>query len=271
MDIQSFLTTLASHASTIAFKLVGAALVLLIGRLLIKWAMKLIQKSKAMQKADATVSRFLVNMIKVALNVLLVVSVIGILGVPMASVITVLATVGVAIGAALQGSLSNLAGGIMILLFHPFRLDNFIEIESYSGTVKDIGIFYTVLHTTDNRCVTIPNGTVMNSEIINYSVNDNRRVDFTFSAPYGTDVAHVREILLEEAGKHALVFKDPAPFCRLSKQNDSSLDFVLRVWTKKEDYWTVNFDLLETINNRLKAEGIVVPYKTIDVNITNQK
>ena len=271
MDIQAFLTSLGSHAVSIAIKLLGAGLVLLVGRLLIKWAMKLIKKSKAMQKADTTVSHFLVNLIAIALNVLLVISVVGILGVPMASVITVLAAVGVAIGAAMQGSLSNLAGGIMILIFHPFRIDDFIDVGDYSGTVKDIGIFYTVLHTVDNRCVTIPNGTIMSTEVVNYSVNDNRRVDFTFSVAYGTDVERVRDILLEEADKHALVFKDPAPFCRLAKQNDSSLDFVLRVWTKKEDYWTVNFDLLEAINNRFNEVGIKVPFNTIDVNITNQK
>lgn len=271
MDFQAFLTTLGSHAVSIAIKLLGAGLVLLVGRLLIKWMMKLIKKSKVMQKADTTVAHFLINLIAISLNVLLVISVVGILGVPMASVIAVLAAVGVAIGAALQGSLSNLAGGIMILIFHPFRIDDFIEAGSFSGTVKDIGIFYTVLHTTDNRCVTIPNGTIMSTEIVNYSVNDTRRVDLTFSVAYGTDVEKVRGILLEEADKHALAFKDPAPFCRLAKQGDSSLDFVLRVWTKKEDYWTVNFDLLEAINNRFNEEGIEVPYNTIDVNITNQK
>ena len=270
MTLEAFLGGIVSLATEFGLKLLAAILVLVIGRILVKWVMKLISKSKAMEKAEATVAHFLINILSILLNVVLVVSVIAILGVPMASVITVLATAGVAIGAALQGSLSNLAGGIMILIFRPFRIDHFIEVGSFSGTVKDIGIFYTVLHTGDNRCVTIPNGTIMSTEIINYSVNDTRRVDFTFSAAYGTNVGRVREILLEEAAKHELVFKDPAPFCRLSQQNDSSLDFVLRVWTKKEDYWTVHFDLLEAINNRFDEEKIEVPFNQLDVNIRNQ-
>ena len=261
---------LIEFATSFGAKLIGALLVLIIGRIVVKWAIKIIKKSKPMQKAEPTVARFFINVLSVVLNVILVISIIGILGVPMASVITVLATAGVAIGAALQGSLSNLAGGIMILIFRPFRLDEYIEVGSFGGTVKDIGIFYTTLHTGDNRSVTIPNGTVMSTEIINYSVNATRRVDLTFSVAYGTDVARVRQVLLEEADKHELALKDPAPFCRLSKQSDSSLDFVLRVWTKKEDYWTVNFDLLEAINNRFEAEGISVPFNTIDVNITSQ-
>ncbi len=269
--LTSLWNKLIEFGTTFGAKLLGTLAVLIVGRILVKWVIKLVRKSKPMQKADPTVARFFVNVLSVVLNIILVISIIGILGVPMASVITVLATAGVAIGAALQGSLSNLAGGIMILIFHPFRLDEFIEVGSYSGTVKDIGIFYTVLHTGDNRSVTIPNGTIMSSEIVNYSVNATRRVDLTFSAAYGTDVALVRQVLLEEAEKHELALKDPAPFCRLSQQNDSSLDFVLRVWTKKEDYWTVNFDLLEAINNRFAAEGIEVPYNTIDVNITSQK
>ena len=128
-------------------------------------------------------------------------------------------------------------------------------------------IFYTVLCTTDNRMVTIPNGTIMSEEIVNYSANDTRRLDLSFSVAYGTDVARVKAILLEEAGRHALVMKDPEPFCRLTKQNESSLDFALRVWTKKEDYWTVNFDLLETLNDRFVAEGIEVPFNQLDVHI----
>lgn len=252
----------------LGLKLLASLLVLLIGRALIRWTVKLIKKSRFAQKTDETVMRVLINFINAGLYVLLVVSIIAILGVPMASVIAVIASAGVAIGLALQGALSNLAGGIMIMILRPFHIGNYVEIAGNSGTVRDVGIFYTVLTTGDNKVITIPNGSVMSSEIINYSEKETRRVDFTFGVAYGTDVERVKAILLEEAEKHELVLKDPAPFARLSMQNDSSLDFVLRVWTKNENYWTVNFDLLEAINKRFDDEKIEIPFNQLDVRIT---
>ncbi len=266
MDFQTFLDQLFASATDLALRLISALALIIIGRLVIRWVMGWIKNSKGMKKLDVGAERFLVNSIRVLLNVVLAVSAIAILGVPMTSMLALLTSAGVAIGLALQGALSNLAGGIMILIFHPFRLDDFIEIESFSGTVTDIGFFYTTLKTTDNRTVTIPNGTVMGEEIINYSANDQRRVDLAFSVAYGTDVARVRKILSEEAERHASVRKDPPPFCRLSEQGDSGLVFVLRVWVAKEDYWTVKFDLLEAVHNRLAQEQITVPYKQLDVH-----
>ena len=248
-------------------KLLAAALVFIIGMIVIKLVVKALRKKNLSKHADPTVHRFLLNFISIALHALLVVTIIAILGVPMASVVAVIASAGVAVGLALQGSLSNLAGGIMILIFRPFKLGDFIEAKGNSGVVEDIGIFYTTLTTGDKKSVTIPNGAMMNSEVINYSVHEKRRVDFTFSVAYGTDVEKVKKALLEEAEKHELALKDPAPFCRLAKQNESSLDFVLRVWVNSADYWTVNFDLLEAVNARFKEEGIEIPYKTMDVNI----
>ncbi len=268
--MEQFLNSLVATAIDLAWKIVASLIVLVIGRLLIKWTIKLIKKSKFAEKTDETVMRVLVNFITAGLYVLLIVSIVAILGVPMASMIAVIASAGVAIGLALQGALSNLAGGIMIMILRPFHIGDYVEIDGDSGTVKDVGIFYTVLNTGDNKVITIPNGTVMNSNITNYSVNDTRRVDFVFGVAYGTDVEKVKAILLEEAERHALALKDPAPMCRLSKQNDSSLDFILRVWAKSEDYWTVNFDLLEAINKRFEDEKIEVPFNQLDVHITKQ-
>lgn len=265
--MENIINNLLTLATSVAGKLVGAILALIIGKIVIKAVMKAIKKNKLTEKADTTVSHFVTNFISIALNVLLVVIIIGILGVPMASVVTVIASAGVAIGLALQGSLSNLAGGIMILIFKPFKLGNFIDISGTSGTVQDIGIFYTVLTTPDNKEITIPNGTVMASTIINYSTHDTRRLDFTFSVAYGTDVEKVKAVLLDEADKNAMVLRDPAPFARLSVQNASSLDFVLRVWVNSGDYWTVNFDLLEAVNARFIKEGIEIPFNQLDVHL----
>ena len=271
MNIEEFLTSLVGKAADLGLKLLAALLVLIIGRILIKWTVKLISKSKFAKRTDATVVRVLLNFISAGLYVLLAVTIIAILGVPMASVVALIASAGVAIGLALQGALSNLAGGIMIMILRPFHIGDFVEIAGNSGTVKDVGIFYTVINTGDNKVITIPNGTVMASAIINYSKNDTRRVDLVFNVAYGTDVAKVNAILLEEAAKHELALKDPAPFARLTKQNEHSMDFTLRVWAKAGDYWTVNFDLLENINNRFAKEGIEIPFHQLDVHIKDQK
>ena len=265
--MEQFLDWLIVVAQDVALKLLAALLVFIVGRILIRFFIKRLRTGKMSQKLETTVAHFLCNFISIALYTVLVVTIIAIMGVPMASVIAVIASAGVAIGLALQGSLSNFAGGIMILLFHPFRVDHFIEAAGFSGTVRDIDIFYTTINTPDNKVVTIPNGTIMASAIINYSLNDTRRVDLVFSVAYGTDVQKMTGILLDEAGKHELVLKDPEPFCRLTKQNSSSLDFTLRVWTEKENYWQVNFDLLARINDRLIAENIEIPYQQVDVHV----
>lgn len=268
MNWEEMLNKLLGWAVDFAVKLLAAALVMIIGRLLIKWIMKRIGKSRFAKKNDATVVRVMNNFISAGLHVILIVSVIGILGVPMASVIAIVASAGVAIGLALQGALSNLAGGIMIMILRPLHIGDFVEVAGTTGTVKDVGIFYTVIHTGDNKAVTIPNGSIMASSVINYSTNATRRVDLVFNVAYGTDVERVKAILLEEADKHELVMKDPAPFARLTKQSESSLDFTLRVWTESANYWQVNFDLLETLNNRFVAEGIEIPFNQLDVHIT---
>lgn len=269
INFEVHLNDLISRAISFGMKLIVAIVILILGRLLIKWIIKRIQNGKAAKKGDPTVSRFLINVTRILLYVVLIITVIGIIGVPVASVVTIIASAGVAVGLALQGGLSNLAGGIMILVFRPFRLDDYITAGDFSGTVKDIGIFYTVLCTPDNKSITIPNGTIMGETIVNVSVHDTRRVDLVFSVAYGTDVALVRRILLEEADKHEMVHKDPAPFARLTTQNSSSLDFTLRVWTARADYWTVNFDLLENIHNRFLKENIEIPFNQMDVHIRN--
>ncbi|MBO5938133.1 MAG: mechanosensitive ion channel [Clostridia bacterium] len=268
--LETILNKLAELCVSFGGKLLAAILVLIIGTIAIKLVMKVLRKKKLGKHEDPTVHRFLLNIIKTALYILLVVTIIAILGVPMASMVAAIASAGVAIGLALQGSLSNLAGGIMILIFRPFKLDDFIEASGFSGTVVDIGIFYTTLRTADNKSITIPNGALMNDKVINYSVHKTRRLDFSFNVAYGSDVDKIKSILLEEAAKHELTLKDPAPFARLSKQSDHSLTFTLRVWVESANYWTLNFDLLEAINARFAAEGIEIPFNQIDVHVKNK-
>ncbi len=270
MTFEEFLNKIVNWATDFGMKLLACLVVLIVGKILIKWVVRLMTKSKFAQKNDKTVTTVLSHFVSASLYVLLVVIIIGILGVPTASVITVIASAGVAIGLALQGALSNIAGGIMILILRPFRVGDFVEIADRSGTVTDVGIFYTTLTTGDNKVVIIPNGTVMADDIVNYSVKDTRRVDMVFTAAYGSDVQKVIGILLDEAQKHELALKDPAPFARLTNQGDSALEFTLRVWTKAGDYWTVNFDLLERLNDRLEKEGIEIPFNQLDVHVVNK-
>lgn len=268
MTWEEFGNRLLGFLTDFGGKLIIALLVFVIGFWLVRLLVRLLGKSRLMKK-DPTVAKFLSGAVRISLNTLVIVTAIGILGVPMSSVIAVIASAGVAIGLALQGALSNFAGGIMILIFRPFRIGDFVDAGGYSGTVKEIGIFYTVMTTPDNREVTIPNGTITGTSVVNYSVNDTRRVDLTVSVAYGSDVDRVQQVLLEEASKQSLALTDPAPFVRLAKQNESALDFTVRVWTKKEDYWTVHFNLLEAVQKRLEAEKIEIPFPQLDVHVKN--
>ena len=270
MNFEALLERLLNVAADLLLRLLAALLLLILGRWLIKLLLRSLQVGKAVQRADPAVRRFLINSLRVALNVLLAVSVIAVLGIPMTSALALLTSAGVAIGLALQGALGNLAGGVMILIFRPFRLEDYVEAGSFGGTVTDIGFFYTVLRTPDNRTVTIPNGTVMSEEIVNYSTNPTRRLDLTFSVAYGHDPRRVRAIILEEACRHEGVLREPPPFCPLTEQGEHALQLTLRVWVNTPDYWTLKFDLTEAIHCRLEREGISVPFPQLDVHLSSK-
>ena len=267
--MEDFLNWLIPILKNVGLKLAVSILLFVIGRLITKALVRTLREGKATRKMEPTVAHFLANFVNVALYIILIVTIIAILGVPMASVITAIASAGVAIGLALQGALSNFAGGIMILLFHPFRVGDYIEVGGFSGTVSDIDVFYTFLKTGDNKSVTVPNGSIMSNSVVNYSINGTRRVDLNIGVAYGSDIDRVKEILLEEGSRHELVLQDPTPFCRLTTQGDSSLTFVLRLWTETANYWQVNFDVLESIHKRLEAEGIEIPFPQMDVHLKN--
>ena len=255
---------------SIGVKLIFAAVLFSIGMWAAKLLPKLIMKTRGYKRLDETLANFIVSFIKIALYAAVFVSVAIILGVPATSFITALASAGVAIGLALQGSLSNFAGGIMILLFKPFKDGDYIEGADVSGTVKSITIFYTMLITPDNKQITVPNGTLSNSSITNYSANDTRRNDLVFSVSYKSDIESVKAILLKAAYDNEKVLKDPAPVAVLSTHGDSALEFTLRVWAKNSDYWDVNFALKERIKQLFDKYEISIPYPQMDVHIDNK-
>jgi len=248
-------------------KLLAAILVFVIGTLLIKLLMKILRKKKIGKHGDPTVHRFVLNLVKTALYIVLAVTVVAILGVPMASMVALIASAGVAIGLALQGSLSNLAGGIMILLFKPFKVGDYIEAAGETGTVNEISVMYTEILTLDNKRITIPNGSITNSVIENYSSEATRRVDLTFNTAYSNDVEKVKEVIMGVVEKHPAALKTPAPFVRLSGHKESSLEYTVRIWCNSADYWDVYFDTMENVKKAFDENNIQIPYSQLDVHI----
>ncbi len=255
----------------IAGKILACLLILVIGNLLIRLLLNFFPNGKKFNKMDRTVRVFLFHLIKIALNILLVVSIVAIIGVPMASVIAVIASAGAAVALALQGSLSNLAGGFMLLLFRPFRIDDFIETQGISGTVIDVGFFYTTVRTGDNKHIMLPNGSLTNSTVINYSREENRRVDIDFSIAYESDCEKAIKIVNDIIEAHELVLKDPEHFVRMTEMANSAVKITARAWCKNGDYWTVKFDICDKVKAAFSQNGIVIPYPQMDVHIKENK
>ena len=260
-------TNIADKVISIAGRLLICVVILIVGHFIIKFVTKKILNSKKMAKLDPGVRGFLRTFIKVLLNTILIVSVVGILGIPMASVIAVLGAAGAAIALALQGTLGNLASGIMLVVLRPFRTGDFIEVGGNLGTVLEIGLFATTVVTIDNRHVIIPNSTLTTSTIINYSSEENRRVDMTVTTAYGTDIEKVKEVILDYAKRDSLILDDPEPFVRMTNLNESSIEFTVRMWVKGKDYWDVRFNLSENIYKEFAANNIRIPAKQLDIHV----
>lgn len=265
--LSSLWATIAEYATKFGVRLIAAILILIIGSKLIKLTERAIGRGKAFAKMTKTAQNLLKDIVKVVLYLVLIITIATLLGVSMTSLIALLTSAGLAVGLALQGSLANLAGGFMILLFKPFEVGDRISDGTHDGVVKDIGVFYTIMDTFDNVRITIPNGALSNSAIVDYSTHDTRRVDMTFSVGYNSDIKLVTDTLTALMNAHELVLKDPAPFVRLSQHGDSALVFTARAWAKSEDYWTVYYDLTEAAKTIFDKRGIEIPFPQVDVHI----
>ena len=219
------------------------------------------------EKIDKTLSRSLVYVGRIVVKILIVAGIIGYLGIDVSGISAVLASLGVGIGLAVNGTLSNFAGGMLLLITRPFKVDDFIEAAGYSGTVEEILIVNTKIRTPDNKVVYIPNGTLSTTSIVNYNEKQIRRLEFIFSISYSEDFEKAKGIILAICEAHGLVLKDPAPFVRVSKHNESSIDITTRVWVNCGDYWTVNFDILEAVKKAFDDNGIVIPFKQLDIHV----
>ena len=226
-----------------------------------------IEKKGDKDKFDKTVMKTLAYLFNIGMKVIIVICLVGFLGIDTSGLTALVASFGVCIGLAVNGALSNLAGGILILVTRPFRVDDFIEAQGVSGTVEDIHMVCTKIRTTDNRVIYLPNGALANDNIVNYSEKDTRRVDMVFSISYGDDFEAAKQLVLELMSSHALVLKDPAPMARVSEHGSSSINITARAWVKRSDYWTVKFDLLEAVKKAFDEKGIEIPFNQLDVHV----
>ena len=265
--LENILNKLGDIGVDAGMKLLYAILVLIVGLRLVKFAMKLLKKSKLFNKMDKSLSSFLLSFIKIALYILLVVTIASMLGFPLTSMVTVLGSVGLAIGLALQGGLSNIAGGIIILLFKPFKVGDFVDTHEDSGTVREISLFYTTLVTPDNKVISIPNGNLANQATVNYSKETTRRLDIDVSVSYKNDINEVKEILNSILSKEKRILSEKDIFVGLTNYLDNGMIYTIRVWVNSGDFFNVKFDLLEKIKEQFDNKNIEIPYQQLDVHI----
>jgi len=260
MDYQRYLDLVINFVEKNAGNVIVALLILIIGLWLVKKIVKLTKKIMGKRGVDVTLQKFLGDLIGWILKILIFITAISQVGVETTSFIAILGAAGLAVGLALQGSLANFAGGALIMIFKPFKVGDLIEAQGEIGVVKEIEIFTTKLTGLSNKQIIIPNGTLSNGNIINYTVLGTRRVDFTFGVSYDADIKQTKEVLMEVIKNHPNVLKEPAPSVNVSELADSSVNFAVRPWCKSEDYWTVYFDVMEAAKLALDKAGIEIPY-----------
>lgn len=267
-EIKQVVTTFVMSFS---IKLVKVLLIWFVGRWVLKRVVNLLKRIMEKHIDNVSVRSFIISIIDVVVMILLILMIIGVLGIDTSSFIAIFASAGVAIGMALSGTLQNFAGGVMILLFRPFKVGDFIEAQGVSGSVKEIQIFNTVITTPDNKVLLLPNGPVSTGIINNYSREPLRRVDFTFSISYGDDFEKAKKVLLALVADDKRVLNEPAaPFVELGALAASSIDITVRLWCKQEDYWGIKFDLNKKVYETFPKEGLNFPYQTLTVNVTKE-
>ncbi|MDD4848200.1 MAG: mechanosensitive ion channel [Bacteroidales bacterium] len=262
-----FLTKLKELMWVYCPKLIAAILVFIVGWFLISWLMKIFKRRSDKSFKDPTLGKFLGNLIGISLKVILIITVVGMLGVQVTSFVALLGTAGLAVGLALQGSLQNFAAGVMILIFRPYRVGDYIEAAGQAGTIKEIQIFNTIITTVDNKVIIIPNSAMSAGAIKNYSKEETRRVDWTFGIGYGDSYDQAKAVIQKLADADERILKDPIVFIALDSLGDSSVNIVVRAWVKAENYWGVYFDMNEKVYKTFAEEHINIPFPQMDVHL----
>lgn len=266
-ELENVWQSFVEGSITLGGRIVGAMIILVIGKLIINWLNRLFAALLTKQRVEPSVQSFLKSTVNILLLVMLALAVIGKLGVEITGFAALLASAGVAIGMALSGNLQNFAGGLIILIFRPYKVGDYIDSDTgASGTVQEIQIFHTVLKTGDNKIVYAPNGNMSNSVVTNYSQQDTRRVDFTFSMEYGEDFDRVEQVLKDIIAADERILTAPEPFIRLGEMAASSVDITVRVWVKSDDYWAVHFDLKKAVYTTFTKLDISIPFPQMVVH-----
>ena len=269
-QLQELMSRLIESGVTLGERVLAALVIFIVGKYIIKWINRLFAKVLENRKVEAGVQTFLRSMVNILMIIMLAMAVIGRLGIELTGFAALLASAGVAVGMALSGNLQNLAGGLIILVFRPYKVGDYIESGTdASGTVQEIQIFHTVLVTPDNKVIYAPNGVMSNALCTNYSHKEERRVDFTFSFEYGEDFEKVRAVLLKVIAADSRILTTPEPFIELGAMADSSVNVTVRVWVKSADYWNVFFGMNKEVYATFNKEGINIPYPQMVVHNAN--
>jgi len=258
-------------AMTYGMNIIWAILTLVIGLWIVNLISRGIRRGLEKGETDETLKGFLVSLFTILLKIMVYITALGMLGVEMTSFIAILAAAGLAVGLALSGTLQNFAGGVMILLFKPFKVGHFIEAQGHAGTVKEIQIFTTILTSPDNKTILIPNGPLATGSIINFSRQPTRRVDWTFGIGYGDDIDKAYEVIKELLSTDERIMAEPAPFMALKELGDSSVDIAVRVWVNAPDFWPVFFKMNEQVYRSFEKEGLSIPFPQHDVHIHKEE
>lgn len=267
LDYHQLLTDLVQEAGWILLKVVIALAIYFVGKQIIKWIIRLMDKAFNRHSVEASLRSFLRSLVKALLMVMLVFAIVQTLGVNTSSFLALFASAGLAIGMALSGTLQNFAGGVVLLLLRPYKVGDYIESMGQSGTVESIGLFSTSLKTPDNQTIYVPNNSIATSIIDNYSQSETRRVDWLLSISYGDDVDVARREILAMLEADTRVLKENAPVVYVKTLNSSSVDLSIRAWVKNADYWGLYFDMNEKMYKELPSKGINFPFPQMDVNI----
>ena len=266
-NVDKILEWLQTEGVAFGIDLVAALAIFIVGRIAVGFVVRGVRIAMRKNSIEKTLETFICNLIRWALMVVVIIAAIAHVGIQTTSFIAVFGAAGLAIGLALQGSLSNFAAGVLIVLFRPYRVGDWIEAAGISGSVEQVQILTTILTTGDNKQVIVPNSQIMDSIITNYSAKDTRRIDLVIGVSYDDDIDKVRKTLEEIIAGDERILKDPPPKIAVSELADSSVNFVVRPWSKTEDYWSVRFDLMERIKKRFDEENITFPFPQQDVHI----
>ena len=264
--LQIFLQQLIDWGVNAGGRIIGAIIIFVVGRFLISFLRKMLARLLAKRHVDASIQSFVKSLVNILLTILLIIAVIGKLGVETTSFAALLASAGVAVGMALSGNLQNFAGGLIVLLFRPFKVGDWIESQGVSGTVREIQIFHTILTTADNKVIYIPNGALSSGTVTNYSREATRRVEWIIGVEYGENFDKVEETTRRIIAEDKRILSDPAPFVALHALDASSVNVIIRAWVKSEDYWGVYFDMNKTIYSVFNKEGIGFPFPQLTVH-----